>query len=141
MELYKRQRNHVLSLLRASKQAFFDDLGNSDAKGFWKCIKTINTSKKTTIPATLTDGSDTAETSLSKATLLNNFFHRCFNRKCPPLCPTAPIACEHLDPAGFPAEFLCSSDNVGDMLVNLDMSKSSGSDNITPRMLKCTAYT
>ena len=95
-------------MLCASKQAFFDDLDSADVKGFWKSIKMINSPKKTTIPATLADGVVTAETSLSKASLLNTFFHRCFNRRCPPLCPiSAPanVSYEHLDPADFPIDF------------------------------------
>ena len=75
--------------------------------------------------------------------MLNNFSHGCFNYKCPPLCPTSTsIAALHgnHDSANFPTDFLCSCDYVADMLSGLDLSKSSGPDDITPRMLKSTAY-
>ena len=45
--------------------SIFDDLGATDAKEFWKTIKMLNSTKKTTIPATLTDGAATAESSHS----------------------------------------------------------------------------
>ena len=68
MELYEKQRNHVLSMLHASKQTFLDKLGSADVKEF---LKLLSSTKKTAIPATLMDGTTTAESSHSKATLLN----------------------------------------------------------------------
>ena len=42
MERYKKQRNYVLSMLHAHKQAFFNKLGSADAKEFWRAIELLN---------------------------------------------------------------------------------------------------
>lgn len=36
---YKLQRNKVVSMLRSSKQLFFDKLSNTDQKTFWKTLE------------------------------------------------------------------------------------------------------
>ena len=139
LEGYHRQRNRVVLLLRKSKQKFFDDLNAADSKGFWKSIKMLN-SNQASLPATLSDDTTTADTSSSKATLLNNFFHECFNRKCPPLRSTTAHKSDSLNPALFPAQYLCSTEEVADLITKLDVSKSSGPDDISPRMLKLAAF-
>ena len=43
-------------------------------------------------------------------------------------------------PSDFPDELLCDQDEITDLLASLDITKSSGPDNISVRMLKHTAY-
>ena len=75
------------------------------------------------------------ESSYDKAVLLNSYFHQCFNTLVPPLDDHW----SHFNPSSFPAELLCTEDVVFDMIAELDYNKSSGSDDISARMLKGTA--
>ena len=84
-ERYNQKRNQVVSMLRESKQSFFDNnLNQADVKKFWKTVRLLNRNYSSSIP-TLCDGAKTADTSLDKATLLNNYFYTCFNHQQPPL--------------------------------------------------------
>ncbi len=51
-----------------------------------------------------------------------------------------PSSQANLDPSNYPEELKCSSDFVANMLATLDISKSSGPDSISSRMLKSTVY-
>ena len=46
LALYHCQRNRVISLLRESKQKFFDNLASADSKHFWKSVKALNCTAK-----------------------------------------------------------------------------------------------
>ena len=75
--------------------------------------------------------------------MLNNFFYSCFNRSYPPLsngCSVFQSTQTDLDPSNFPVHLQCDSDCIAEMLFSLDLSKSSGPDGISPRMLRSTAY-
>ena len=90
-----------------------------------------------TIPM-LHDGDKTARTSLDEATTLNIFFfYTCFNHTQPPLCDNDQDF--SLCPSECPDKFLCTEDSVFELLAKLDTSKSTGSDGICSRMLKCIA--
>ena len=140
LAIYKQQRNHVLNMLRESRQAFFSNLDAANAKVFWKTVKMLGT-KSTTFP-TISNGSTQADTSEGKAYLLNNFFYSCYNRSCPSLTPNSPESNlqTNLDPSNFPEYLKCSPEYVANMLAMLDTSKSSGPDDISSMMLKSTAY-
>ena len=128
-----------MSLLRESKEDFFNHLHNTNQKDFWKAIRKPN-AKQPTIP-TLTDGDFPADTNQDKAILLNNFFFSCFNRQCPPLASDfLGSTADELDPLGFPQDLLCSEDAVAELLASLDPSKSSGVDGISAKMLRFAAY-
>ena len=76
-----------------------------------------------------------ANTDIDKANLLNSFFCSCFNRSHPP------IQHQHFPTTlDCPDTILCSESEVGDMLAALDVTKASGSDGISARMLKSTAF-
>ena len=138
---YKTQRNTVVSLLRQSKETFFCNLNSASAKEFWKAVKHLNENKNTTIP-TLSDGQSSVSSNIGKAELLNNYFYSCFNRKCPPLSSTC-SSTNHsltLDPQKFPKELLCPEETIVDFLMKLDVTISTGVDDISARMLKYCAY-
>ena len=73
-----------------------------------------------------------------KAELLNNFFFGCFNHNVPPLVHSD-NHCENIDPAACPEDILCNEDSVLDQLTSLDVTKATGCDGISARMLKSTA--
>ena len=58
----------------------------------------------------------------------HSFFHSCFSKSHAPLTPSIGL---HFAP---PADFLCTEE-VFNLLASLDVSKSSGSDGISARML------
>ena len=80
---------------------------------------------------TLALGDVTASTEGEKADLLNAYFHSCFNKAHAPLSSSVSL------PPAPSSNLLCTE--VYDLLVSLDVSKSSGPDGISARMLKYTA--
>ena len=103
----------------------------TEPKNFWKAVKCLNKNKQT-IP-TLSQGNTVAYTDSEKANLLNSFFGSCFNTSHPPIELKSP-------PSGiYPDELLCTESEVYDLLASLDVSKASGHDGISARMLKHTA--
>ena len=128
---YKLARNKTLADIRSAKLSYFRKLNPRDPKKFWKAIKCLN--KKPNSMPTLTLGDTTAVTESEKANLLNSYFHSCFNKSHTPITPSA---CLRFSPA---ADLLCSEDEVFDLLATLDVSKSTGPDGISARMLKFTA--
>ena len=133
---YNSKRNEVVNMLRECKQSFFNQqLNNVDTKTFWKTVHSLSQSSSSTIPM-LQDGDKSVKSSLDKATTLNNFFYTCFNRTQLLLRDTSQ---EYLCPSNCPDVFLCTEDSVFELLTKLDTSKSTGSDRVSPRMLKCTA--
>ena len=81
---------------------------------------------------TLALGDVTSSTEGEKANLLNAYFHSCFNKAHAPLSPSVGL------PPALSSNLLCTEE-VYDHLVSLDVSKSSGPDGISARMLKYTA--
>ena len=136
LKKYKLQRNKVVSMLR--KQLFFDKLSTSDQKTFWKTVRFLN-NKQSSIQSLQRDG-NTIVSASGKAELLNNFFFGCFNHNVPPLMHSdIDISCEYVDLAACPEDILCTKDFVLEQLTNLDVTKATGCDGISARMLKSTA--
>ena len=94
------------------------------------------TNNRSTIP-TLIHNDVQISDDVSKAEVLNNEFYNNFNHS------------KHLsavvksrfttDPENCPTNFLCTDHMVHELIVNLDMRKSSGTDDVSARMLKATA--
>ena len=133
---YKRQRNQAVTLLRVSKQTFFNSwLNSASAKEFWKTVRFLNKSS-TSIPV-LTTGNTQVATNIEKANLLNKYFYGCFN-------PTNSISSSHSEvdcDISYPTELLCNEDDVADILSHLDAVKATGTDGISAKMLKAVAFT
>ena len=132
---YKRYRNKVVGLLRNAKMAYFRKLNPRKSKEFWKACKLLNRAPSS-IP-TLSNSATVAHTATEKAELLNSFFVSCFNQSHSPLddADFYAVPC-----AGEPCStLLCDEGFVCDLLASLDMSKSTGPDGISARMLKQTA--
>ena len=137
---YNRKRNQVVDMIRESKKAYFNhNLNGVNAKSFWKTVRMLNNSDISSIP-TLSEWGRMAETSQAKAAVLNNFFYTCFNHEQPPLRDSqSEFSYPFHSSNEFPSEFLCSEESVLNMLIELDTTKSTGNDGISPKMLKCTA--
>ena len=72
-------------------------------------------------------------------TKLACYFSTCFNTSLPPLSGSYETA-EHLELLeGTPESLLCTEEYVMGLLQNIDVSKASGQDQISGRMLKATA--
>ena len=132
---YKHQRKYVVTLLRKSKQDFFQQLNTRDAKTFWKTVRILN-SQEFLIPA-LEVNNTIIDTGLDKACALNNFFYSCFNHNYPTIQETS-LDSQLLSSTDCPSELLCT-EGVYEELTSLDVTKSVGSDGISGKMLKMTA--
>ena len=129
--------NRVVTQLRNAKSSYFKNLNpKSNSKKFWSAVKYLN-KKHNSIPV-LNHGSMTANTNEEKAEMLNSFFSTCFNPTFPPLSPSnVPTACT-CDNSSID-NLLCTEEEVYGLLSSLDVSKASGPDGISARMLKMTA--
>ena len=137
---YNKKRNQVVEMIRDSKESYFNNnLNGVDAKSFWKTVRILNTNGISSIP-TLSVGSSVAETSHAKAAALNNYFYKCFNHEQPPLSETqTEFMYTSLSSSNCPSELLCTEESVLEMLMELDTTKSTGNDGISPKMLKCSS--
>ena len=133
---YKSLRNDIVTLLRSAKKNYFNNLNIKHPNTFWRTVKQLSKNSRS-IP-TLNCGNGTyAQSSLEKATALSSFFKQCLNYS------TQPLSFSDLDTFGngldCPEEFLCSEDEVYHLLVSLDITKSTGPDQIPARVLKLVA--
>ena len=65
-----------------------------------------------------------------KANMLNSIFYSCFNQSHPAIAECYP---PHLS---CPDDVLCSEDEVCDLLAAMDVTKASGQDGVTAKILK-----
>ena len=112
-------------------------MNTPNSKNFWKVAKLL-TKKTSSIPI-LKDGEKVVENDLDKATLLNNYFSQCFNQSVSPLTDDDISMFDSINLLLCPEEFLCTEDEVLELLLSLDTKKANGRDGISARMLKSTA--
>ena len=129
---YKYTRNAIVSAIRVSKDKFFPKLHTADKKSFWKMVKRL-TNNRSTIPTLIHSDvqiSDDVE-------VLNNEFYNNFNHS----KHLSAVAKSRFttDPENCPTNFLCTDHMVHELIVNLGIRKSSGTDDVSARMLKATA--
>ena len=123
---------HLGGMVVLFEGTYFNTLSSTNKKQFWKATKCLS-KQKSTIP-TLMLNDVSASTNSAKAKMLNDFFSSCFNPAVPPLleslneCPS-----NHC-----PDDFLCCEEAVAALIRSLDVSKASGPDGISSRMLKGT---
>ena len=132
---YNQLRNKVTCLLRSGKRSFVQNMRAGNAKEFWRSVKLLAGKKSSTIPV-LEQNGRRIMCNEQKADTLNFFFHSCFNTALPPLSSTET---ERLNPDECPSELFCSEEEVFELLINLDITKASGPDGISARMLRGTA--
>ena len=70
--------------------------------------------------------------------MLNSYFSDCFNKSLPPLDVPSETMLSEVNPNTI-EELLCTEEEVLQLLQTIDISKSSGPDRISGRMLKATA--
>ena len=130
---FRSARNRVTNMLRRAKTDYFKNLNPRDAKQFWN-------KQQATIP-TLQQGELVANSDLDKAETLNSYFSSCFNKSHPPLTALPPDPSSASTVRHDPSldEMYCTVSEVAQLLQNVDLSKASGSDKISARMLKSTA--
>lgn len=133
---YKTLRNKIVRDLRKAKQAFFSNLQPNNSKQFWRTVRQISTTR-TTIPvlSSSTNEQLSATTSSEKSNLLNNYFSDCFNIQVQPLSSTDMY---HLDPSLCPEHLLTNESEVYELLSGIDVTKSTGPDEIAGRMIRNT---
>ena len=136
---YTMMRNKVVSMLRNSKQEFFNKLNNANANQFWKILRLLNWNSSAVPTLQDCDTGTAIDTSVDKANALNTFFHSCFNHNFPTLSELPHIFQMELPAVDCPVDLLSTEDSVFELLSTLDTTKSSGSDGISAKMLKRTA--
>ena len=135
---YKKKRNKVANMIKDAKLKFFKGLNPSNPKSFWKVVKYL-TKQTSSIPILEDCHEQAIHDDAAKATLLNDFFSGCFNDAQPPLSMSDYSNLHQPDPDLCPEQFLCTEDEILEMLLSLDTTKSSGPDGISATMLKQTA--
>ena len=136
---FKILRNQIVSNIRSSKNNYFDKLKdilskeNVNSKIFWKTSKQVMGLQKSnhTIP-TLKLNDKFAEKDIDKANMLNDYFcsQAVVNDNNNPL-PQHTFTCNsRLN------SITISQQDVRDVLNNLNVTKASGPDFISPRLLK-----
>ena len=96
-------------------------------------MKFLNNQKSSIPNLQVNDKSVTSD--VDKANVLNKHFYDNFNQSTPLLPPYS----THLNSHEFPDELLCTEDYLYELITNLDVTKSSGVDGISARMLKQTS--
>ena len=123
------------SLLRSLKSRFFQSLSVSpNSRSFWSAVNKIR--KKPVSVQTLLYNGISASTPQAKADVLNEYFSSCFNKSCTPL---SAVAAPSLSPV-IPVDFLCSSDEVLRLILNIPLDTAPGSDGISSPMIHHTAH-
>ena len=104
---------------------------------FGEHLSKSTTIYKTTIP-TLTSSNNAlaATTNAEKANCLDKYFSSCFNTALPQLSQSEFL---YLGPDKCPSRLLCYESEVYNLIVGVDVTKSTGPDNISGRMIKSTA--
>ena len=90
-----------------------------------------------TIPTLVVNGHEVISDS-DKVEVLSDHFVKSFNNSLPPLSPMDVQSIE-IDPNSCPEQLLCTEEEVLFLLTSLDVTKASGPDGISARMLKATA--
>ena len=139
LEKYNQLRNLVLTKTRRAKRLFFRKLAilSPNKKQYWKTVKLLTRSCSTILSLITDEGSEVTDDD-GKADALNSFFSKCFNRKENPLTNSDWESVTSPSPE-CPEEYLCTEQQVFDLLSTLDVSKSTGPDGISAKMLKATA--
>ena len=134
---YRKARNRAVSAIRSAKKKFFSNLSSlvKTPKEFWSAYHSLLPNRQR-IPAMLSNGSITAESTASKCDLLNCHFAEVFSDSSPDLSFNSPV------PNPSPPELSnisCSRDEVLHLLSSIPRKTSSGPDGISSAMLRNTA--
>ena len=131
----KSLRNKVKSKLNKSYYQHVHSLINSkNPKRFWSFIKSKTKSKSIPVTMKWSDRGVTASTGKDKAELFCKFFASVFT------CPDPATDVDedaHLHGSGSDIlDLMCSSANVGELLLTLDVNKATGPDGLSARLLR-----
>lgn len=137
-EKYKTLRNGIVSEIRKSKTNYFEKLdgilsaGKANEKLFWKTAKQVlNLDKTSSNIPTLIMNHEHAEDDANKAKMLNNFFIS--QSEVDDTNKTLPYIARAENSLDF---IVISTQDVKDVLLNLNINKACGPDLLSPRLLK-----
>ena len=135
---YKLARNRIVSTVRKAKLLFFEQCHSVDAKTFRKLFKQL-TRKESSIPALETPNTGTDTDNVQNADVLNNQYFRNFNHSVPSLTVGDICNLGSLDSSNFPEEFLCTENQVLELIHSLNSTKPTSAGDISVRMLNASA--
>ncbi|MEW8545280.1 MAG: reverse transcriptase family protein, partial [Candidatus Thiodiazotropha sp.] len=136
---FKKLRNSVVSEIRNSKKAYFDKLEhilnseNVNSKLFWKTSKQVLSIHRcsTKIPTLLSCG-EIAESDIQKANMLNDYFSsQTVVNDANKMCPQHTFV-----QSSTLSSINITTQEVKDILDNLDVTKACGPNHLSPRLLK-----
>ena len=114
------------------RSAYFNSLTSANNKQLWKTVKLVNKQQET-IPV-LSQGNINAITDKEKSNMLNSYFSKCWDHSEPPLAD--PLEGNYEETC--PDHLFCTTQEIVQLIKELDVSKANGPDGISARMLKAT---
>lgn len=139
-ERYRRQRNFVVTIIKRAKKDYNDKINRSlanpatSSKKWWNITKSFYKNKYSpSIPAIINNG-ELISDSKQKAEVLNNFFVS----QTQLLNSVSRVVPSLSNPTCLLSSITASELTVYNLLRHLDISKASGEDGISNRILKCS---
>ena len=120
---------------KEAKKEFFMRINPRNPKEFWNACKMLSWSS-TSIPASQMNGNVLSNLMMKRPSSSTHSLHH-VSKIHSRLANEDFLNIECSDT--FPEDFLCSDNQILDMLASLDITKSNDPDNISARMLKATA--
>ena len=131
-KVQKNIRSKVTSELRKAKKLFFQIINPHNLKEFWRAVKYL-TKNQYNIPYLIDQDGSESHSSQEQANSLYSYFTKCFNTRTVPLDEVhhnLPLSNDSF------ADLYCDELQIYELLYGLEVSKSSGPNGISARMLK-----
>ena len=118
--------SHVAALQEQYQEVFSESLGTItpfQSQIFLENCKSLDDSR---IPVIKDECGVTTTDDSTKASILNGFFSKCFNRSVPPLIASEQPTFLNASSDDCPPNLLCSEEEVLGLLLSLDTTKANG---------------
>ena len=142
-QLFRSARNTYVHAIKTAKETYkqrqINKLNICDSsRSWWQTLKCLTNLKQNTpsIPALTTQEGNTITSPTEKA----HYFNRFFLNNCSINSLSARLPNNIIEPAVKLENIRLTQQDILDILLNLNPNKASGFDQISPRMLKCTAH-
>ena len=145
---YKYWRNKVKQLIEKSKQKYYSDMvsNSKNPKTLWNCLKSLNPKQQTNPYELLKNGNEKSTDQKDIANEFNSFFTSCVHDirgECANPSPNFEKLVEFTDrKISDDTKFIIPPVTINELcqdILNLDINKSTGTDNISPRIIKLCA--
>ena len=121
---YKKIRNNVANELKCARKDYFAQLHPSNPKAFRKTVKVL-TKDESRVPVIKDECGVMRTDDSTKASILNDFFSKCFNKSVPPLITSEQPTFLNASSDYCPPDLFCS-EKVLALRLSLDTTKTNG---------------